>query len=277
MAMEKRSLNGEARTEPSDDDAAEPSKSFLTFMKYTSLVLLVAQNASVIIFTRVIKQQKQEVPFLATIAVLCAEVMKFVICATVLCYQNSDALTSQPVKLATQLLHVHGSTTLKCSVPALCYTCQNYLIYFSLANLEIVVFQLVYQSKLLIAAVLSIAILSKKLTKQNWVALVMLFVGLVIVQLSEAANKTVENTGVEKNFTIGCIGAFTGSALSAFAGVYFELLLKGSSVSLWARNLQLCLFTIPLLILSVFIEGQDAVAQHGIFGAPPTMLPSLTI
>ena len=77
--------------------------------------------------------------------------------------QSLPELLSQafrhPLQLASELLDAHTTSTIKCAVPALCYTIQNYLIYFSLANLEIVVFQLVYQSKLLMAAVLSVAIL----------------------------------------------------------------------------------------------------------------------
>jgi len=231
------------------EDTKEASSHKL--IKYTALVLLVVQNASVIILTRVIKQSNGA-PFLATVAVLTAEIIKFALCGSVLLYQNKHAVLN-PCGTARALLAQHGAATLKCGVPALCYTVQNYLVYFSLANLEIVVFQLMYQSKLLIAAPFSILILKKQLSAQNWLALLALFTGLVIVNLSsEDAPAT---PGVVKNFSLGCLGALLGSSLSAFAGVYFEALLKGASVSLWARNVQLCLFTVPLSLISAYLEG----------------------
>ena len=50
--------------------------------------------------------------------------------------------------------------------------------------------------------------LGKKLTNQSWVALVLLFFGLVIVQLSEGSHGSGARNGVEKNFTAGCIGRY---------------------------------------------------------------------
>merc|ERR1712194_599114 len=241
------------------EDTKEASSHKL--IKYTALVLLVVQNASVIILTRVIKQSNGA-PFLATVAVLTAEIIKFALCGSVLLYQNKHAVLN-PCGTARALLAQHGAATLKGGEPALWYTVQNYLVYFSLANLEIVVFQLMYQSKLLIAAPFSILILKKQLSAQNWLALLALFTGLVIVNLSsEDAPAT---PGVVKNFSLGCLGALLGSSLSAFAGVYFEALLKGASVSLWARNVQLCLFTVPLSLISAYLEG----SAHPAIG-PPT-------
>jgi UDP-sugar transporter A1/2/3 len=45
------------------------------------------------------------------------------------------------------------------------------------------------------------------------------------------------------------------AVLSGFAGVYFERILKGSQTSLWMRNVQMGLSTIPLAIFGVTLSG----------------------
>ena len=64
---------------------------------------------------------------------------------------------------------------------------------------------------------------------------------------------------------LGVGAALTAATLSSFAGVYFEALVKGKEEappSLWVRNVQLCIFTIPLAALAVAGKW-DAVAEKG--------------
>jgi UDP-sugar transporter A1/2/3 len=238
------------------------------FLKYVSLFALLIQNCLVIILTRVVKQRTVDVQFVSSAAVLAAEVLKFLLCA---CVQLSVFVRiSRTEGSFTRVLRDawtdHGMSTLKCSVPALCYTAQNNLIYYALGKLEIVVFQLLYQTKLLLTAALSVAILSKKLQLQQWASLVLLFAGVVIVQLSGKSAPTHADVDPSAHAN-GVIAAIAGSTLSAFAGVYFEWLLKKDmQVSLWARNLQLCIFTVPTSLLTVYSGDSEAVAKNGILG-----------
>ncbi|KHJ78030.1 hypothetical protein OESDEN_22350, partial [Oesophagostomum dentatum] len=44
----------------------------------------------------------------------------------------------------------------------------------------------------------------------------------------------------------GFLAVVIACCLSGFAGIYFEKILKGSApVSLWMRNIQMCVFAIP--------------------------------
>mmetsp|Transcript_19672 Transcript_19672/g.66121 ORF Transcript_19672/g.66121 Transcript_19672/m.66121 type:complete len:172 (+) Transcript_19672:1-516(+) len=63
---------------------------------------------------------------------------------------------------------------------------------------------------------------------------------------------------------MGCVAAVIGAGLSAFSGVYFEMILKHDmKVSLFARNLQLCLFTVPMSVLAVYTGDWETVQRQG--------------
>lgn len=55
--------------------------------------------------------------------------------------------------------------------------------------------------------------------------------------------------------------------LSGFAGIYFEKMLKGSDVSVWMRNVQLSLLSLPFGIITCFInDGAKIQSQGFLFG-----------
>ena len=47
----------------------------------------------------------------------------------------------------------------------------------------------------------------------------------------------------------GLVAVICACCTSGFSGVYFEKILKGTSVSLWLRNIQLGVFEIWLLVM----------------------------
>lgn len=49
------------------------------------------------------------------------------------------------------------------------------------------------------------------------------------------------------------------SICSGFASVYLEKILKGDKTSIWVRNIQLCLFSIPLQLFAVYQRDYDKV------------------
>eukprot|EP00971_Amphidinium_carterae_P189936 3770364-Amphidinium_carterae.1 len=80
----------------------------------------------------------------------------------------------------TQPMHA-----LKYSVPAILYMIQNNLIFYSLEKLSMAVQQVTYQLKILTAAILSVMILGKEVSGVQWVALIGLVIGVVVIQLPE--------------------------------------------------------------------------------------------
>ena len=71
-------------------------------------------------------------------------------------------------------------------IPSVLYFFQNLSIYVALENLDPAVFQVVYQLKLLVAAVLSRLVFRHRVVPvRRWVALVVLFVGIALASLPE--------------------------------------------------------------------------------------------
>ncbi len=64
----------------------------------------------------------------------------------------------------------------------------------------------------------------------------------------------------------GFAAALTACVLSGLAGIYFEKILKGTdAVSVWMRNVQLSLLSIPLGIVAVFAKHGSQISDKGFF------------
>lgn len=62
---------------------------------------------------------------------------------------------------------------------------------------------------------------------------------------------------------VGAAAAIGVSVCSGFASVYLEKILKGDKTSIWVRNVQLCLFSIPLQLIAVYQRDFDKVVVNG--------------
>ncbi|KAL3932645.1 MAG: hypothetical protein SGBAC_010748 [Bacillariaceae sp.] len=142
---------------------------------------------------------------------------------------------------------------LKIMVPALLYLVQNSLLYVALSNLTAPIFQVTYQAKLVTTAVVSVMMLNRRYTFQQWVCLVLLSVGVAIVVLGETGSdkKKEDIAAGEQSLTAGLLAVTVACFSSALAGVYFEKVVKAGPgaqkkkpVSVWMRNVQLAFFTI---------------------------------
>lgn len=74
--------------------------------------------------------------------------------------------------------------------------------------------------------------------------------------------------GSDKSFNdklVGLLAVLFACFSSGFAGVYFEKLLKGSSTSVWMRNIQLGFFGTIIGYISVYCYDYVAVVDKGFF------------
>ena len=70
----------------------------------------------------------------------------------------------------------------------------------------------------------------------------------------------------EQSKLMGFSAALSVCVLSGLAGVYFEKILKGSSeVSVWMRNVQLSLLSLPLGFGMAFIKDGTDINSNGFF------------
>jgi UDP-galactose transporter len=90
---------------------------------------------------------------------------------------------------------------------------------------------------------------------------------LVQLELSEARGKVTaeELEASGQNPILGLTAVLMACFSSGFAGVYFEKMLKGSTVSVWVRNIQLGFFgTIFATIYMLIYDGSE-IAVDGFF------------
>jgi len=116
-------------------------------IKYAALVLLVAQMVGLVLlmsYSRTVHDPNQPL-YLASTAVFFMEVMKLVICCTVIVFQSGGTAFSE---FKTHILQ-SPMEMVKLSVPSLLYTVQNNLLYFALTNLDPATYQVCYQLKIL--------------------------------------------------------------------------------------------------------------------------------
>ncbi|VDM36620.1 unnamed protein product [Toxocara canis] len=253
-------------------------------IKYISLVVLVLQNASQVLVMRYVRTRPREM-FLSTVAVLITEVIKLVTCFLIVCAEEMSVIRC--FKLMFKQIIMQPIDTLKVCVPATVYVLQNNLLYVAVSNLPAATYMVTYQLKILTTAMFTVIILRRRLSLLQWIALVLLFAGVALVQLDEqkakeaaALNVALVNGTVSVNGTTsapivhkhiteqspikGLIAVFVACILSGFAGIYFEKILKGSDVSVWIRNIQLAIISLPVGLANVFVQDSAKVLDRGL-------------
>lgn len=114
--------------------------------------------------------------------------------------------------------------------------------------------------------------LRKSLSRVQWISLLLLFAGVAIVQVQQDSSKKKEAnlSASSQNYVKGLLAVVVSCLSSGFAGVYFEKILKGSSASLWLRNVQLGLFGTILGLLGLWWNDGAQIAEKGfLFGYTP--------
>ncbi|TRY72831.1 hypothetical protein DNTS_009526 [Danionella cerebrum] len=238
-------------------------------LKYISLAILVIQNASLILSIRYVRTLPGD-HFYTTSAVVMAEVLKVLTCLLIILIEKRGDVKSF-VGLLYDSIAVQYLDTLKLAVPSLIYTLQNNLQYVAISNLPAATFQVTYQLKILTTALFSVLMLRKSLSKLQWFSLVLLFTGVAIVQVEQESSKHKETlTATNQNYFKGLVSVIVSCLSSGFAGVYFEKILKGSSASVWMRNVQLGIFGTILGLLGMWWNDGAAIVEKGIlFGYTP--------
>lgn len=101
-------------------------------------------------------------------------------------------------------------------------------------------------------------VLGKKISVNQWIALVLLIVGVSDVQLQYQPPPPVAGYLVQKPF-IGFMAVVTMCFTSAFAGVYMEKVLKQSAVNVWMQNIRLALFGLVVSLASMLYRDYNTI------------------
>ncbi|XP_062891482.1 UDP-galactose translocator [Mobula hypostoma] len=259
MAAAEESNNAQ-RTE----ETPAPKSTANDRLKYTCLVVLVIQNASVILCIRYVRTVPGD-RFFTTSAVVAVEVLKLLTCLLLLLFQRRGNVKELALHLYDSLI-VHYMDTLKMAIPSLIYTLQNNLQYIAISNLPAATFQVLYQFKILTTALFSVLMLKKSLGRLQWISLVILFLGIGVVQVTQEGSAGRDQVPGQ-SYLVGLLAVVISCISSGFAGVYFERILKGTSASIWLRNIQLGLFGTLLGLGAMMSKDGPAIAQKGFFFA----------
>ncbi len=217
--------------------------------------------------------------YLASTAVLLVEVIKLL---ASLGLATHDACRSHPPSGVTTHLYrtIFAPDCWKLIVPAALYTLQNSLVYAAISNLDPVAFQVTYQLKILTTVLFSILLLGRSISLRQWLALVLLTLGVALVQVGGPLGLNPDDwleriTSLLRAGAVPTSSAFKGvmavvaaSLTSGLTCVYFEKLVKDSmgSVSLWTRNVQLSFFSLfPALFVGVVWQDGAVIAKQGFF------------
>ncbi|XP_077295055.1 UDP-galactose transporter isoform X2 [Arctopsyche grandis] len=221
-------------------------------IKYLSLVVLTVQNAALGLSMRYARTRSIEM-FSAAAAVLMAEVIKLIVCVVLVILESGSTRKGLQSIKATVVDQPYD--TLKICVPSLLYIAQNNLLYISASNLDAATYQVTYQLKILTTAFFAVFVLGRVLKKWQWFALGLLALGVALVQLSSNSTPTVSTNMQEQSKVIGFSAALTACFISGFAGIYFEKMLKGSDISVWMRNVQLSLLSLPFGAITYMLSS----------------------
>ena len=147
-------------------------------------------------------------------------------------------------------------------VPSAVYLIQNNLLYVAASNLDVATYQITYQLKILTTAMFAVTMLNKKLISTQWLSLLILIAGVAMVQLSDVKESKSSANMAEQSKVVGFTAALSACCLSGFAGVYFEKILKGSDVSVWMRNVQLALLSVPMGLITSYVSDGAKVDKY---------------
>jgi len=158
-----------------------------------------------------------------------------------------------------------GGDAWKMLIPAGLYAIQNNLQYLSVTLVDAATYQVTYQLKILTTAVFAVGMLHKHLSSRQWLSLLMLTVGVALVQLPSDSSPQLKNTDLSQRLQ-GLIFIVLSCVLSGLAGIYFEKVLKSTKASIWQRNVQMALFSVPqALVFGILFTDGAGIKQNGFF------------
>lgn len=260
-----------ARTK--DWGAADCGSKFNSMLqgKVFPLVSLVVQNSAMLILMRYsMLQSTPSAPrYLASTAVMFSEGMKLSVSLIALFFGEAKANIMRFQELLWQGDREEKLATLTVlALPTALYTFQNNLQYLAVANLSPAIFQVLYQMKVVTAAIFSVLLLGKRLVYRQWLAILLLTTGLAITQLSQQKMVALSSLSVGCN-SLGLIAVMIAATTSGLAGVLVEKLMKNganasvSPPSLWTRNVQMSSIGITIALISCLCKDSATIFSRG--------------
>lgn len=250
-----------------------------SILRYGTLVILVLQTTATVLLLRY-SRTRPGPPYLASTAVMMNECCKFCVCIVSLIAQQKFSVRKSWRAFREEILE-KPFETMKLIIPSGLYCLQNNLLFVALTNLDAATYQVTYQLKILTTALFSVVLLKKHIKSIQWLALLILTIGVALVQMpsvspveasamknpqNESLDKKIEELNAENEQLIGLLAVLCACFSSGFAGVFFEMLVKtGAQPSVVIRNLQLGMFSLMFGAFAVIYTDLEAVIKDGFF------------
>lgn len=259
-------------SKPAPNASARKDQLFRLFL----LFLMTAQNSSVVLLSRYTRAgtPKEELYVINDI-VLVSELAKLIF-ASALEQNHTNGHLMQSIR---ENIFERPVDFLRILIPSLLYLVQNSLLYVAISNLTAPMFQVTYQCKLLTTAIVSVIMLQRKYSFKQWLCLTALGLGVAIVVLGAREEgddkKKEEDAANAQNLGVGLVAVTVACLCSAFAGVYFEKVLKKPTndggrarapVSMWMRNVQMAFFSVCIALINMMRETNEARGYTGEVG-----------
>ena len=202
--------------------------------KVLVLAVLVLQNSSLVLATTYARQREGEL-FLTTVLVFLGECIKTSV--SVLCTVMTSGTSTGRVLHTSFVTEAHSLWRM--AVPAVLYTFSNNLALVAMSNLSAVAYQVANQLKIPATALMARLLLQRRISSVQWCVILLLVLGVILVQLKPDAPPT----GRETHTMLGLAAVIANAVVGAFAGVWFEKIVKatrpdGRTTNLWVSNLQ---------------------------------------
>lgn len=255
---------GDARQPPppSGNDDSKKDQAFRLFL----LFMMTAQNSSVVLVTRYTRAGvAPELLYVINDLVMITEVGKLVMSAAL----EYNATQGHLLRSVKENIFDRPLDFLRILIPSGLYLLQNSVLYIAISNLTAPVFQVTYQCKLLTTALVSVVMLQRRYSPKQWICLAVLGFGVAVVVAGASGDKGKDDdpdAANDQNLFAGLSAVTVACLCSAFAGVYFEKVLKRPTndggearapVSMWMRNIQMAFFSICIALVNMHREYGD--------------------
>ena len=229
-------------------------------LKWMSLVLLVVQNAALFLIMRFATVAHPDDHFHSTVVVVVVELAKLLICYVLMAAEHESGAVGPLQELWTSRRSLRELT-----LPALCYTGQNNLLFVAVSFLSASASQVLSQTKVLWTAVFARTLMHTKYSVRKWASFLILMVGAALVQGQDRKSmSSLAGDTSEYEYMVGVASALGAAVLSGLGGILLEMNYTSKrSGSLLLINMQLSLVSLPFALLAVFEFDWPGIAKDG--------------
>lgn len=231
------------------------------FFKSVLLLIMCLNLAAYNILTAASRlHSPNEEQYYPTTVVFLAEVVKLLLTLFIILWNGRCNLLST-YKLFRMEIVNKPREVFEMAVPAGIYAFQNNLVYFALANIEPTMYQVLTHLKIFTTAFFMRILLGYKLIPIQWVSLLTLFFGVIIVEFDPTGINASRGDGYYQ--ALGAIVVI--SFCAGFAGVNFEKQLKSSNTSFWIRNVEMYFWGIVTSSVGMIFHDGGNILNNGFF------------